>query len=38
MLQSISLLHQFKVQAIGLEEEDLYHSHSYAQVLALQHI
>jgi glycosyltransferase involved in cell wall biosynthesis len=37
-MKSISLLHPFSAQAIGLLEEDLYHSHSKAQELALQKI
>ncbi|MBZ9779440.1 glycosyltransferase family 4 protein [Psychroflexus sp. CAK8W] len=37
-MKFISLLHPFTAQAIGLEEKDLYHSHSKSQELALQHI
>ena len=37
-MKSISLLHPFSAQAIGLQEDDLYHSHSKAQELALQKI
>ncbi len=32
---SISLLHPFSAKAIGLNEEDLYHSHSKPHELAL---
>jgi glycosyltransferase involved in cell wall biosynthesis len=35
---SVSLFHPFSAQAIGLKEEDLYHSHSKAQELALRAI
>ncbi|MFD0933333.1 hypothetical protein ACFQ0R_12055 [Psychroflexus salinarum] len=38
MFQSISLLHPFSALAIGLEDEDLYHSHRKTQEFALQHI
>ncbi|WP_019038855.1 glycosyltransferase family 4 protein [Psychroflexus tropicus] len=37
-MKTISLLHPFSAQAIGLQEEDLHHSHSKAQELALQKI
>jgi glycosyltransferase involved in cell wall biosynthesis len=37
-MKSISLLHPFSAQAIGLQEDNLYHSHSKAQELALQKI
>ena len=37
-MKTISLLHPFSAQAIGLQEGDLYHSHSKAQELALQKI
>jgi glycosyltransferase involved in cell wall biosynthesis len=35
-LKTVSLFHPFTAQAIGLKEEDLYHSHSKAQELALR--
>jgi hypothetical protein len=35
---AVSLLHPFTAKAIGLKEEDLYHSHSKAQELALRAI
>jgi hypothetical protein len=34
-LKTVTLLHPFTAQVIGLKEEDLYHSHSKAQELAL---
>lgn len=37
-MKSITLLHPFSAHAIGLQEEDLYYSHSKAQELALQKI
>ena len=37
-MKSISLLHPFSAQAIGLQQGDLYYSHSKAQELALQKI
>jgi hypothetical protein len=37
-MKSISLLHPFSALAIGLQEEDLYHSHSKSQELASRNL